>query len=87
MEEQALRFAEALPENLEDIVMENCTNTIYAVMAVLFDNKRAGILQKLGAVKLVLQWGMREGSVEAEHRIEDGKTLGIMVKILPDTVP
>jgi F-box-like len=85
VEGQALRFAAGLPDSLEELVMENSTDTIYAVMAVLFDSKRTGKLQKLSVVRLVLDKGLKADSEGAVCCIEEGKIVGVVVKVEPAT--
>jgi len=85
LREQAISFVESLPETLQELVMECCVDSVYAVLSVLFEGIRNGKLQNLTTVRL--HWGQRQrprgmdiDKKEAIRCAEEGKALGILVK-------
>jgi hypothetical protein len=83
------RFAESLPEALEELVLRACLNDIFVVVEALLERRRRGALKRLKGVTLIFAYGISLDEVveEGSSCVDQGKKLGIIVKKLEGTNP
>jgi len=82
LREQAISFVESLPESLQELAIQNCEDTVYTVLGVLFESIRKGKLQNLTTMRLPRRIGMKIETKEAIRCAEEGKALGICVRYI-----
>jgi hypothetical protein len=79
LRERALSFVESLPQSLQELAIQNCEDTVYVVLGVLFESIRKGKLQNLTTMRLSRRISMKIDTKEAIRCAEEGKALGIYV--------
>jgi F-box-like len=75
------RFAQSLPEELEELVLRVCFEDVFAVVEALFEKRRQGQLKRMRLITLVFAYGITRNKFASESSrcVDEGKRLGIAV--------
>jgi hypothetical protein len=75
------RFAESLPEELEELVLKACLKDVFVVVKMLFERRRQGAYKSMKVATLAFAYGISldEATEERSRCVAEGQKLGTVV--------